>query len=368
MKRVWYVSGLFVLSAGVIALGYYFRPQNKASQTYLDNTLSVSNTGGNDAQNTVGPQGLSPVFKESVLNFFPYEGGVLGVASDGKILNTNGEIETILSSTSVPFSFSASASRDRSFVLIAWGGAGSPQFRIWSAKKGTWRFLPVGATSPTFSPQTHEVAYIENSPGGSRFSILNLDSAASRGKIITTLPLEDINISWISTGQIAVSEKGSLPSLSSELIYDLNQKTVSPVVVEKNGLDISWSPSGKMALVLLGKARGGSMALINNSGEILQNLSLLTLPEKCSWSGDQKLFCAIPQNPNVLKTDLPDSFYKRSFFADDNFYEINAQNGDVAPILENSAGLDAASLKVFGGKVWFINRLDGKLYSLPIPV
>lgn len=364
MRKIWYTLSILIISGGIIFLGYYFRPKSKSNLTYLDNTPSPS---ASSSQGGVIPQELKPIFQESVLAYRVYQGGALAVDLSGKIVQTDGKNEVILSSSSVPSIFSASISYDRNFVLIGLGEINSPQFRIWNAQKNTWRFLPSGTFSASLSPATHQLAYLEKAATGVRLSVLNLDSALSKGTAAATLPLEDVYINWVSTDKIELKEKGALLAPSSEFIFNLPRKTASVVVKEKNGLDILWAPSAKTALVLLGQARGGNMFLVDTAGQVLQTLSFLTIPEKCAWSGDQILFCALPQNRDALKTQLPDSFYKKSFFTDDNFYKINTVNGDVEPVLENKNNLDAESLAIFGDSLYFINRLDEKLYSLPIP-
>lgn len=368
MRRLWYGLLILIIGGGVIFSGYYFRPKNKSNLTYLDNMPSATDTAG-DTQggNGTPPKEFVSVFKELVLAYLPYDGGVVGVDASGKVIQTDGKNETVLSSSSISYVFGASVSYDRKFVLLAVGENSGAQFRIWNSQKNTWRFLPSGAFSPSFSPNTHQLLYLENTSLGTRLSILSLDSASSRGTAVATFPLTDLSAKWISSDKVELKDKNALLTPSSDFIYSLSRKTTTPTISEKNGLSVSWSPSGKNALVLLGQTRGGSLFLIDTSGQVLQTLSVLTLPEKCAWSGDQVLFCALPQNTAAFKIPLPDAFYKNSSFAYDNFYKINAVNGDVTPVLENKNGLDAQSLAVFGDNLYFINRLDGKLYSVPIP-
>jgi hypothetical protein len=368
MKRIWYGLAILIIGGGVIFLGYYFRPKAKSNLTYLDNAPSSTVPGASQAQNQTGEtEGFKPVFKEPVLAYSPYENGVMGVDNSGRIIQTDGKNETVLSSSSISYVFAASISYDRKFVLLAVGENSGAQFRIWNSGKNTWRFLPSGVFSPSFSPSAHQLLYLENTSLGTRLSILNLDSASSRGTAVATFPLTDLSAKWISADKVELKDKNALLVPSSDFIYSLSRKTTTPTITEKNGLSVSWSSSAKNALALLGQARGGGLFLIDNSGQILQTLNIITLPEKCAWSGDQVLFCAMPQNADAFKIPLPDAFYKNHSFAYDNFYKINAANGDVTPVLENKNGLDAQSLAVFGDNLYFINRLDGELYSLPIP-
>ena len=125
--------------------------------------------------------------------------------------------------------------------------------------------------------------------------------------------------------------------------------------------------------------RGGKLSLYDNSASLLANFSFLTLPSKCLFPFEDSmesgtsttasikfLYCAVPRNQDQLKTKtLPDDYQKMAIFTADNFLKINLIDGSVEQILADQA-LDGENLKIFGGNLLFINRLDGLLYAISL--
>mgnify|MGYP001597119239 CR=1 FL=1 len=57
----------------------------------------------------------------------------------------------------------------------------------------------------------------------------------------------------------------------------------------------------------------------------------------------------------------------QSFFTADSFYAIDLSNGAVENLNSPSVAVDATMLRLSGSKLFFVNRLDKKLYAFTLP-
>jgi hypothetical protein len=102
----------------------------------------------------------------------------------------------------------------------------------------------------------------------------------------------------------------------------------------------------------------------------VSELNLVTLPEKCVWSQDNRtLFCAVPKTIPEAAI-LPDDYYKKKITFNDDFWRINLDTQEMTKIFE-AKGLEKTSynakellLPPLENYLLFINQKDGLLYSL----
>jgi hypothetical protein len=74
----------------------------------------------------------------------------------------------------------------------------------------------------------------------------------------------------------------------------------------------------------------------------------------------------VPRNQNVLAASpLPDLYDQKGLFTSDNIYRINISSGNIDTLFnDQNQNIDVSKIKIFNNNLYFINRLDQKLYSL----
>jgi hypothetical protein len=78
------------------------------------------------------------------------------------------------------------------------------------------------------------------------------------------------------------------------------------------------------------------------------------------------MICAIPRDTRAMsQASLPDDYQRRALVTQDDIYQIILGTGSFTPILNDpNRKIDASQLKVFNNKVYFIDQIDHRLYSL----
>lgn len=365
MSRLIKIGLASVVALGIVSLGYFLREKEAplspadSNKGTLGGTTSL--TGGAPSQNeTLGDR--TSIFNEELINYLAGEGELVGVNKDGNIfVRRNDQIENI-SSSSFASVVGAYFSFDGKRVLLEMGPRSPHFYKVFDMDKKSWKDLPP-MNSPAWSPKTHELVYLDKKASGHTINILNVDSPAPKGKVSLRANVEDAVLSWPKTTFFLLGSRSSAYSASSLWRIDKDKKTWLPIVVDRSGLSLRWNEDGSTALVLISSGRGGKLNLINDRGEALRELNFLTLPEKCSFAS-RVLICAIPEDKRKLETSfLPDDYLKEAFFTKDSFLEVDLDSGETKT-LSWGGEADAANIQIKKDEFFFLNRLDGKLYSI----
>lgn len=345
--------------------GYMFRNRNTEAPPPPPPPVQPS---GNDIIDTSGgTQGigaLSPLLDEPIMGYAAKD-NLLVVTMRGEIQERRGTAWTPASSSTISSLFSVETSFDKRFVLVGIGERNNPLYKVFDSLKREWRFVPRGALGAIWSPSTREIVYAEERASGPVLLTLNIEASSAKPKLISAIPFRDTVLAWPEYGRVVFSGRSSalLPNLFFSL--DITKRAVTPIVLEKSGAVLLWSPSGKFALAFTGGGKGGSLLLINRLGESLREFNFLTLPEKCAFKNDDLLLCAIPKNESAFRNaQLPDAYYKRALFTEDELFSVNLKTGAVGSIF-NAGVFDASRLQIYNDQLYFINRLDRRLYSVP---
>ncbi len=186
--------------------------------------------------------------------------------------------------------------------------------------------------------------------------------------------MKNLIVEWPSSGQVAIRTKPS--GLAQSVVYtiDLATNDFQKIISETYGLTVLWSPLGDKLLFSETDNRGKNLKLkiADLTESTIQELSFVTLPEKCVWSQDNRtLFCAIPKNISTLAT-LPDDYYKGLIVFADDFWRINLDIGEKIQVYatedEEAASYNAKRLLLspLEDYLLFINKRDDRLYSLEL--
>ncbi len=225
-----------------------------------------------------------------------------------------------------------------------------------------------------WSPDGRKIAYqyYNSQTGDNNISIADPDG--SNWESLIDIRMDDLIVEWIDDNQILFRNKPINQRLISVYLLNIQTRELKKIIKDKYGLSVLVSPEGDKLIFSETDNQGQNprLKLANlNSGSI-QQLNFFTLPEKCSWSQDNRtLFCAVPKSiPETAK--LPDDYYENKIFFKDNLWKINLDTREVTEIyqVKNSDqqfyDIESLYLPRMEDYLIFINQRDGLLYSLEL--
>jgi hypothetical protein len=149
---------------------------------------------------------------------------------------------------------------------------------------------------------------------------------------------------------------------------------VKTIFKDKFGTDYLWSPDGSRLLISHLNERQGKtfqLAIANEQGGEYQALQIPTFISKCVWSDDGKyVYYALPLSipENAI---LPNDYMAKKFNTTDTFWKLDVKSGKKTRLIEPkeiNGNYDATDLFLAKNNtiLFFINRLDNKLYRLDL--
>ena len=95
-------------------------------------------------------------------------------------------------------------------------------------------------------------------------------------------------------------------------------------------------------------------------------MDLFSLPEKCVWAQDNRsLFCSRFEADNEFI--MPDDYYKgRLRSGSETIVKINIETGEQKEIIKIPTDATAMFLSANEAYLFFINKIDGRLYRLTL--
>ncbi len=355
--------------------------------------------GASDSQTpSAAPGTLGVVSSEQVLDYFLNASGtMIDVQPNGKIEQISGGQSVYLSSQEINDVISAKFSYDGRRVLVLFGNPSAPQSSVFDVAAKSWTPLPENLIVAAWSPVNYELAYFSRNAQGAALQKIDLGNAKAKPTTLLSLTNEDYELSWPAPAAIIISDRPS--ALFSGSIFAFNPKTgtLSAVVQNRVGLEGTWNASGTEAVVSAGTAlaRGGQLGVIDSAGNLLHQMTFLTLPTKCAFythaattsaatasaSGtapaaksaapaapSQLLLCGVPRDASMLSGNpLPDAYEERRVMTSDDVYAINLNDGSFTTIFnDTSRSFDMSNVKVLNGALFFVNRYDQKLYGFTL--
>ncbi|MBU2068115.1 hypothetical protein KKE13_00840 [Patescibacteria group bacterium] len=226
----------------------------------------------------------------------------------------------------------------------------------------------------TWSPQQDKIAYQYYN---SRTEDNNISVAQPDGSDWTSIfqtRMKDLIVEWPSSSKIAIRTKPS--GLAQSIVYTINltDNNFQKIINETYGLTVLWSPLGNKILYSETDNKGKNLKLkiSDLKNQLVSELTIVTLPEKCTWSQDNRtVFCAVPKNISNLAV-LPDDYYKKKISFNDDFWRINIDTGEAIKIYEttdseaNAYNAKELILPPLEDYLLFINQKDDLLYSLEL--
>lgn len=290
--------------------------------------------------------------KTGAVYYLDFSGQVFKSGEDGKPVNS----QTLNNLNSLQIS------ADGSLALAKFNYPALPTFSIFNTVTNAWQPLPEGTIAAAWAASTSQLVYLDGKAG----SLKILNAASQKTQEVIKLNQKDVKLYWVNPSTVLIQISASSIEMPSSLwSLDLKTKLLKPLFKDELGMALSWSLTGNYGLKLVNISRIPRVSLINQAGGVLKDLSFVTLPEKCAF-GDKKIYCGVPR---FIRDgiQLPDDYYKKAVYFQDDIYSIDLISGDSALLLkENEMLIDAHHLSLGNDKLYFLNRYDNKLYSLSL--
>ncbi|MDO8504595.1 MAG: hypothetical protein Q7S36_01955, partial [Candidatus Liptonbacteria bacterium] len=387
MKKLLIVLGILIVVGGIVYGGYWWSTRNNsgtASEGGLPpiiGQLPQGTPAGEGAPDSGVPENLQPlgvsgavaglslVSEEKFLGFaVAPDMSILAIQPSGKISSVSpaGALSA-LSDSELDNLLDVAFSSDAQKLVVSMGTQENKRFSVFDAATKTWKPLISGIISVAWKQGSHVLAYTLDKNGLKTVYSLDLDDEKAKPQQITSVHIEDLNLSWPSPEKLVLSEKASGVIKSSVLVFDLKQKTLSAPVMERQGAVVGWDSSltRGVAFYASQNGRGGNLNVISLSGENINRFDFITFPGKCLFTIDgsapvpppapvststkkgavvpppppppdeKLLLCAIPRDQELLsRSFLPDDYIKRAVFTSDNVYKINLETGLATTIFD----------------------------------
>ncbi|MBI2623302.1 MAG: hypothetical protein HYW65_01880 [Candidatus Liptonbacteria bacterium] len=413
MKRLLYLLIILAVAGAVVLAGFFLRYRNEpvapspaeemAGEELPAPELAPTETsGGATAEMPPAPaspsepvllgDGLRILYQNPVFALAPApNGGVLVMGIDGAVAAVRDTAAT-LSPTPIAELQKALFSAGGVKALALFGDRTAPQAGVFDVASKTWQPFPFSIIDAAWSPNDSRAAYLARQNSGAVvLGVLDLANAKAKPQELLRARFADITLAWPLPDLIFLQERPSAAVPARAWIFDMKKKMLAPFAEEQRGLAVRWpapagasGPPGEWLAFAAGDAgRGGRLYLVSPQGTIREELTFLTLPQKCASFGGgaapkaasaapssapATLICAVPRDADTLNVSaLPDAYWKRALFTEDVFLMINLATGATRTLFDDAARpLDADMLAVSGDTLYFINRYDQKLYSLQI--
>lgn len=300
---------------------------------------------------------------------------------DGRIFKALQNQDELIAEQPIENLQSLKPSRNGSYVIVRFGSILNPQFSILSIKERSWQPLPLGVKSADFSPDATQIAILLAENGRQSLIIQDFGknlSTSTQGqrppradsRRLLSLYQRGLELQWLTPEKVILTEPPSDLLLSQ--IWEVNTQTgnIRKMISDSFGLLVHWSDRGDLGVKYTKQANTPNLSLISNQGTILQELTTITFPQKCTI-GEKSIFCATPlRMPELIRTEpnLLDSYLKKKIFTADTISIFERNNeGDFEfsrALTEFPIILNVSRLNLVENSLLFINELDERLYEL----
>lgn len=224
-------------------------------------------------------------------------------------------------------------------------------------------YFPENVSSLAVSTDGKSVARVlfENSTS----SISTTDTKNEARKELIKNPFEQWLVSW---GGASVYLQTKATAFADGFLYriDAQNKRLVRILGDMRGLTTSVSPKG--TYILYSESRQGSgfiSRVYETKTGITKGLSVIVLPEKCTWLLNEDLICA--GSDSVAPGNYPDEWYDGTRSFTDTFYHIHTATNRIDTLSEDeSKRYDAISLVANEAQtlLYFIDKKTGFLWQL----
>lgn len=237
---------------------------------------------------------------------------------------------------------------------------------LYSVTKNAWELLGNAMSDFAFSSNGQSILALEERGGETTLVRFDALTTSPRKIILLRFGGVDFRLEWPSADRAILS---SVPSYFSEgIVTEINLQTRAfRVVTQGNGLGVLTSSQSPRLLVFRPETKAKTTALLYApDGTKLNTYNRFLLRAKCGASlSNPVIWCGAPQLLPSGSFTFPDDYLKRALFTHDELVGINLLTGDFFSVpFSSDSYVDMSFVIHAGDNVFFINRLDGKLYKL----
>jgi hypothetical protein len=402
-RKIIIILIVVIVAAAILGAGIFLRSrQQAASDTAATGGLPLAS--GNLPSSAGQPGAVATNTTSTVLMqnpamdyFVDAQGELFVVEPDGQIAMVK-NTRTVIDGSHLGSVAAAAFAPDGTRVAVELAiDSGAPQWNIFDFQKNSWLPIAFSATAVAWSPDSSKLAYIGSLGQANTIVVVDFKGTAPQAKVLLHLSALDMTIQWPLATRLVLTERSAAATTGSSWNLDAATGDLTPILQDRQGLDLLAGPASELVFQA-GAIEGGTLALFDTGGVQATTLTFLTLPSKCTFwaqpplaaaianssssstgaaatssgtiaaSPKSYLICAIPSNSqNFGMSVLPDQYDQLSFFTADSFYKIDLDTGQVIAIKNNSPqSFDASDLKVFGNSLYFVNRVDQKVYRVAL--
>lgn len=186
---------------------------------------------------------------------------------------------------------------------------------------------------------------------------------------------DKVQVNWSPNDQVvafadtaSIANGNSQGGFDTKIIYPIgkNKENFRGLVVEGFGFASTWSPNGKTLLYsVYGDYSQGKPLLwlvdgtSSSMGDHRHSLGVNTWVDKCTWSSDTIVYCAVPQNlpdnaglARSLYANLPDTVFK---------LDLASNRSSVVAIPATDTTMSNLSLSKDGSSLYYTDAASGQL-------
>ena len=235
--------------------------------------------------------------------------------------------------------------------------------------------LPDNISQVSVSPNGKFLLYLLPVSDGVSGTIVTLNNRGAREVLRNSF--SEWLPQMLNNGHILLTTKPSWDVPGFSYLYNTDNRTLSRVVREKNGLTTLGNLAGSRVLYNENVSRNTVLSMYDEKGFSDEDgqvthtapLQLATLPEKCAWSGnDTRIFCAA--FADTAQNHIPDDWYQGTVSLRDTFWTIDTNTSELVyladPQKEVGHNFDVLSPFIGGNEkhLFFINKNDFTVWSM----
>ncbi len=202
--------------------------------------------------------------------------------------------------------------------------------------------------------------------------LVTVNSDGTGAKLIEPMGdnADKVIVDWSPSQQVAAFSDTGAPQSGEareQLLIGLNGENFKSIIVEGSGFQPQWSTTGNKLLYSVYSSRSDfkpELWLVDSYGDSIgnnrQSLKINTWADKCAFSNDSTVFCAVPKNLPTGAGMSPDI----AAYNYDDLYKIDLKTGLKTPIpLDGNYNVTNISYDAATNKVIFTDLNKSGVFS-----
>ncbi|MEK7078415.1 MAG: hypothetical protein AAB911_02495 [Patescibacteria group bacterium] len=300
--------------------------------------------------------GLNP---DGKINYVAWDGAINQIDQDGQ---SKTKLGTVASEKISRVEFSDDGKK---ISLRQTLPSGQNRYLIFDLENKTIKALPQNMEASAFEPRGSKIAMALLDKGLRQLVVVD-DQAKTT--TIASIKIPDLMLVWPTSNTIALTTRPS--GLAYGLLYlvDIKTKKINRIIGNTYGLTALFSPVGDKVLVSKTDENGLNLEIkvLDLIKKTEKRMDLFSLPEKCLWVQDNRsLFCSRFETDNEFM--MPDDYYKGKLRPGaETIVKINIETGEQKDIIKIPTDATDLLLSANEAYLFFINKIDGRLYRLTL--